>query len=194
MSKRTCVVVEDGKVCARSIYGNGMCSKHYQRWWKHGDPLVNKRGTRGTCPVVVDGSVCGLPNSADGMCNKHWQRWKRNGDPLITKTGGVPRGSRRTRYDDLRDLISDPDEGCIEWPYSRDKQGYGRVFDVVLRRTRPTNAVSCEMSHGPAPNGKPFALHSCDNPPCVNPRHLAWGDNSENQRQSVERGRSRWST
>lgn len=38
---------------------------------------------------------------------------------------------------------------------------------------------------------KPFvgaeAAHSCDNPPCLNPKHLKWSTHKENQREMVER-------
>lgn len=34
------------------------------------------------------------------------------------------------------------------------------------------------------------ALHSCDNPPCVNPHHLRWGTNRENALDRAERGPS----
>lgn len=28
--------------CGAKIYGRGWCSKHYQRWWKNGDPVAVK--------------------------------------------------------------------------------------------------------------------------------------------------------
>jgi hypothetical protein len=44
MSERTCSVIEDGKRCegVTGVPGTarGLCSKHYNRWLRHGDPLV----------------------------------------------------------------------------------------------------------------------------------------------------------
>lgn len=34
-----------------------------------------------------------------------------------------------------------------------------------------------------------FACHSCDNPPCVNPRHLYEGTNQDNVNDAVSRNR-----
>lgn len=42
--------------------------------------------------------------------------------------------------------------------------------------------------NGPIPKGK-CVLHSCDRPLCVRPEHLSTGDQKENTRQCIERGR-----
>jgi hypothetical protein len=34
-----------------------------------------------------------------------------------------------------------------------------------------------------------FLLHSCDNPPCVNPAHLRTGTNGDNMQDALARGR-----
>jgi hypothetical protein len=39
--------------CEGSTVGRGYCRKHYQRWWKHGDPLHTQRQHRGFAVKVV---------------------------------------------------------------------------------------------------------------------------------------------
>ena len=46
-------------------------------------------------------------------------------------------------------------------------------------------------AHGPAPDGAPYALHSCDNPACFLPAHLRWGTHSENMQDKALRGERR---
>jgi hypothetical protein len=66
--------------------------------------------------------------------------------------------------------------------------GYGRLKSgrTVLLASR----VSFELSNGPIPAGLDV-LHSCDNPPCVNPAHLHAGTEQDNMREMVERGRAK---
>jgi hypothetical protein len=42
MTQRTCVVIEREATCGKPAVGRGLCRKHYQRWWKCGDPLATK--------------------------------------------------------------------------------------------------------------------------------------------------------
>jgi hypothetical protein len=75
-----------------------------------------------------------------------------------------------------------PDD-CWLWTATRLPAGYGRVGDgyahhLALKidgRARPPGAI---------------ALHSCDNPPCVNPAHLRWGTYLENNRDALNKGRN----
>lgn len=62
----------------------GLCSRHYLRWQRHGDPKSGgpERERWGPTCIVDD---CGRENlqGGRGMCPKHYQRWKTHGDPML---------------------------------------------------------------------------------------------------------------
>ncbi len=81
------------------------------------------------------------------------------------------------------------------WPWiaqMRHWAGYG-LFTLATGKPGGTNVVAsriaCFLTHGSAPDGKPHALHSCDNPSCCNPNHLRWGNQHDNVQDAKERKR-----
>lgn len=77
-----------------------------------------------------------------------------------------------------------PDE-C--WVWTGAKAGeYGRVS--VKGVGFGAHRISYEMAKGPIPPGF-IILHSCDNPPCVNPSHLRVGTHTDNVHDMLEKGR-----
>jgi hypothetical protein len=79
------------------------------------------------------------------------------------------------------------EDRCLIWPFTRDKrEGRARVGRFLAHR------VMCEIVNGPAPADKPQSAHSCGNGDqgCVNPRHLSWASNSDNQIQRYAHGRA----
>ena len=80
--------------CNNNIYARGWCSKHYRRWYKHGDPVIskNRRETwKGRHPCIIDG--CNNIRVAQGYCKKHYRKWQRYGNPLVVlRQYGINKG------------------------------------------------------------------------------------------------------
>jgi hypothetical protein len=73
---------------------------------------------------------------------------------------------------------------CWVWKGKILPSGHGRY----TRRDQMAHRVSYQLHKGKIPKGK-LLRHTCDNPPCVNPRHLVPGTIKQNVQDRVSRGR-----
>ncbi len=106
---------------------------------------------------------------------------------------GTPRTSRPLldRFLDLADQSGGP-LACWPWKGSRNPQGYGRMGDVPPKRTgAAAHRVAYRLFVEPIPEGL-FVLHHCDNPWCVNPRHLFLGTQQQNVDDCRTKGRAHY--
>ena len=75
---------------------------------------------------------------------------------------------------------------CWLWTASKTKEGYGYFrFDGAMRKA---HRMSWLLTNGEIPEGM-LVCHTCDNPSCVNPKHLWLGTNRDNMDDMNAKGR-----
>jgi len=78
---------------------------------------------------------------------------------------------------------------CWEWKGSKDNGGYGVMFKSRYPiKWYKSNRLSWEIHFGDIPEGL-LVCHKCDNPACINPKHLWLGTIADNNRDRENKGR-----
>lgn len=84
------------------------------------------------------------------------------------------------RYDWLLKYKNFNEDQCLIWPFACFTDGYARAYDPRTQTDHHAGRLMCELVYGDPPEGYVNCLHSCDNIKCVNPKHLRWGNQSQN--------------
>jgi len=79
------------------------------------------------------------------------------------------------------------EDECWEWIGCKNRDGYGLIQVNKVRYL--SHRLSYLLANDELPTD--LCLHSCDNPPCVNPKHLRNGTLEQNVEDRVARGRGR---
>jgi len=105
------------------------------------------------------------------------------------KTITRPRKSVSERFWGRVDKSGGP-EACWIWTgYTSRRPGHNYGTLQLPDGPALAHRLSYELHHGAIPAGK-CVLHTCDNPPCVNPAHLWLGTLGDNNRDRARKGRN----
>lgn len=77
-------------------------------------------------------------------------------------------------------------ETCWIWSGYTDKDGYGTLR--ALNKDYKAHRLSFLLFYGDIPKGM-LICHSCDNPSCVNPKHLFLGTPKDNMDDMIKKNR-----
>lgn len=149
--------------CGRESRGRGLCSTHWLRWRKHGDPtVVLQPGVDYSVTPTCSVEGCHDQAKARLLCAKHYRRWRTHGDPLaVSELRGRPLTGPATWYTVHKRLErqrgSARDHACVdcggparEWSYDHtdpdaltcDVRGSVLAYSLDLDRYEP-RCVRC---------------------------------------------------
>jgi hypothetical protein len=122
-----------------------------------------------------------------GYCQKHYRRYMKYGNAEPKKYDQEPMEVRFWKF--VNKLSEDE---CWNWTGNTMANGYGR-FSIGKKAQGSDGAhrVSWRLANNQEIPKGIHVMHSCDNPTCVNPKHLSLGTPKENVQDMIRKGRKR---
>lgn len=119
--------------------------------------------------------------------------WYRGGMTAIKYPHANMSAEDKAQYRlDIKTDKQGPDD-CWIFKGSRTANGYGNLSGGTLlgefKATVYAHILSWSLAHGRWPAQGMHVMHSCDTPPCVNPRHLIEGTAKQNASDRNRTGR-----
>ena len=145
---KTCVIVVGEEPCAKKVAARGMCSQHYTRWQRHGDPLIETRSspmpegaTEKWCPRCSVMKPLGMfnvrpngrPKGWCGPCEKQYQS-----DRAKTEVGKTQRRKASAKW-----AAGPRNAYNLQWRYGLTVEQYDAILKsqggrcAICRAERP---------------------------------------------------------
>jgi hypothetical protein len=83
----------------------------------------------------------------------------------------------------LAHCLRNAENGCLEWQRARTSAGYGHFYAQGQHFYAHTVMLKAPLEPGEE------TCHTCDNPPCCDPKHVFAGTRKVNVRDAVAKGR-----
>jgi len=140
--------------------------------------------------VVDVPQPCG-PNSFETVVrlNRYSKLVNKDNLKCIKDSGSTPLSSTMNKKELKKRLLSKIKKvpsGCWEWQFSL-RNGYG-VLCFGEKRNLAAHRMSYIVHKGDIPKGL-LICHTCDNPKCINPKHLFAGTYSDNTKDAIKKNR-----
>lgn len=119
---------------------------------------------------------CSNAHYARGCCRRHYD---------AARGAFTPDRGRATPEERFQRGLRTEPGGCVVWRRAGSTHKAFNVRGGVVGVHR----FAWEFYFGPVPEGL-WVLHTCDNPPCVNPEHLFLGTHDDNMADRSAKGRA----
>jgi hypothetical protein len=126
---------------------------------------------------------CENKYAGKGFCQKHYEKNKRHGDPLAGKSQSQNKAGSKEYISENSEIDIN---GCWIWKKFKNNKGYGK--SGLKGNPILAHRLSYLTFVGEIPNNL-HVLHNCDNPACVNPKHLFLGNHQDNMNDKVNKNR-----